>query len=540
MSGGIELQFDLISYTLIALLVGLIVVPLILSKDPDIHPYALLRQSSVAPVRNPKESAVYRSLQTPVGYPLVSGLQLPSVQKYSSRSGDIRDIWKLAIEKGKGKIIVAKGKDVEKHDINTLTKQIHALGTHLKNAGATKVAVHLPNCIENLVATFACAYYGFVLVILPFEPTGTPSISELLKQTSADILITQGGQLPLEEFKGSGLKEIVLVVEEASQHLGWSGPIGEAKCGQFVDITKNEVEPIADIDIDLDAPAVVIFSPEVNGKIETVEFSHRNIIAGVAALAVTLPKNERYMPEDVFLPVDTLADLYTRIHLYTALSSGTTVALNSTGGKHADVELTCRVIAPTIIVVSPESLLEMHRATKSTMKEFLHGIVHYFQTKTLADGRIPQGNFLTNFGGCPRPNVGGKLRLVFVVEAAGDKTSQAITSLDLSDARVFFKSKVVYGLKHHKVAGPLAQQNVYDYRVQAEALPSEKNPRKCAHFGPPTPGVEIKLRDMGEFTATDAEGPRGEVMISGAPVSGGQQALGFAGKWEKECVLSYA
>jgi hypothetical protein len=125
------------------------------------------------------------------------------------------------------------------------------------------------------VIPIACAYYGFVLVILPFEPTGTPSISELLKQTSADILITQGGQLPLEEFKGSGLKKIVLVVEEASQHLGWSGPIGEIKCGQFVDIINNEVEPIADIEIDLDAPAVVIFGPEVNGKIETVEFSHR-------------------------------------------------------------------------------------------------------------------------------------------------------------------------------------------------------------------------------------------------------------------------
>lgn len=49
MMGDIELQFDIISYTLIALLVGLLVLPVALGKDPDIHPFALLRQSSVAP-----------------------------------------------------------------------------------------------------------------------------------------------------------------------------------------------------------------------------------------------------------------------------------------------------------------------------------------------------------------------------------------------------------------------------------------------------------------------------------------------------------
>jgi hypothetical protein len=46
---GLELQFDVISYTLIALLVGIIALPVVFSKDADIHPFALLRQSAVAP-----------------------------------------------------------------------------------------------------------------------------------------------------------------------------------------------------------------------------------------------------------------------------------------------------------------------------------------------------------------------------------------------------------------------------------------------------------------------------------------------------------
>jgi len=255
---------------------------------------------------------------------------------------------------------------------------------------------------------------------------------------------------------------------------------------------------------------------------------------------------EKYSPDDVFVPVDTLSDLYTRIHTYTALSSGSTVALNSIGGKYADVEKACKTVKPSIIVVSPESLVEMHRATRGHMIEMWHGLIHFFQTRTLkVDGRIPQGNLLTKINDYTRPEVGPNLRLVFVAESGGDESSQALSSLDLSDLRVFFKSKVVYGLKHHEVAGPVTQCNVYDYRVQTPLLVPNKNsgiPKYCAHFGAVTPGLEIKLEDVEEYTADDHEGPKGMVLVCGAPVAGGRawKKLNFAGKWETESVLSYA
>jgi hypothetical protein len=239
--------------------------------------------------------------------------------------------------------------------------------------------------------------------------------------------------------------------------------------------------------------------------------------------------------------------LYTRIHTYTALSSGSTVVLNSIGGKHADVEKACKVAKPSVIVVSPESLVEMHRATRGHMMEMWHGLIHYFQTRTLkVDGRIPQGNFLTKINDYIRPEVGSNLRLVFVAESGGDESSQALNSLDLSDLRVFFKSKVVYGLKHHKVAGPVTQCNIYDYRVQTPLLLPNRNrgiPRYCAQFGSVTPGLEIKLRDVEGYTADDPEGPKGEVLVSGAPVAGERTSwtsLKFVGNWKAEGVLSYA
>jgi hypothetical protein len=180
------------------------------------------------------------------------------------------------------------------------------------------------------------------------------------------------------------------------------------------------------------------------------------------------------------------------------------------------------------------------------MIEMWHGLIHFFQTRTLkVDGRIPQGNLLTKINDYTRPEVGPNLRLVFVAESGGDESSQALSSLDLSDLRVFFKSKVVYGLKHHEVAGPVTQCNVYDYRVQTPLLVPNKNsgiPKYCAHFGAVTPGLEIKLEDVEEYTADDHEGPKGMVLVCGAPVAGERawKKLNFVGKWETEGVLSYA
>ncbi|KAI5780825.1 hypothetical protein EDC01DRAFT_667362 [Geopyxis carbonaria] len=547
MMGDIELQFDVISYTLIALLVGLLVIPVVLGKDPDIHPFALLRQSSVAPVRNPKESAVYRSLHTPPGYPLVSGLGLPAKEKYSNRSGDIRDIWKLAIEKGKGKLLSVKGKDLVEHDMNKLTNDIYSLGSHLHHAGAKRVAIYLPNDVENLVASFACAFYNITLIVLPFERSGVPDLSTLIRRTAPDILIAQAGQFPLAEIEEIELKEVVYVVEEASRHLDWtSSEDSKQKSVEYHEIVKSDVESTdPDVVINLDAPAVVIFGPKITDKIEIVEFSQRNIIAGVAAQSQVLPKSEQYNPTDVFVPVDSLADLYTRIHTYVALSAGSTVALSSIGGKHADLEKAVRNVNPTIIVSSPESLLELHRKTRGTMMEMWHGLIHFFQTRTLVNGgRIPQGNFFTRVNDYIRPEVGPNLRLVFVAESGGDPNSQALNSLDLCDLRTFFKSRVVYGLKHHKVAGPVTQCNVFDYRVKMpEKLPnrSKRISRKCAHFGGVTPAIEIKLRDVDNYTADSKDGPQGEVVVAGFAVSGGKETgLGFVGKWEPEGVLSYA
>lgn len=110
--------------------------------------------------------------------------------------------------------------------IADLTANIHSLGTHLASIpGAKRIAIYLANDIENIVATFACAFYDLHLLILPFDPTASSaSVNALLKRSELDVLIAPAGQLPLKDVEGVKLKQLIYVVERGSQHLDFNSP----------------------------------------------------------------------------------------------------------------------------------------------------------------------------------------------------------------------------------------------------------------------------------------------------------------------------
>lgn len=121
--------------TIIAVLtVSVVAYGWLIWEDPDTHPFLLARQSTAAPIRQPGESAVYRSLETPHGYALRSGLDIrdETSPKWSNgRDGDLRDVWKSAVmgmkdkdgkpSGQKGKILTIRGKEeIFEHDLGTL------------------------------------------------------------------------------------------------------------------------------------------------------------------------------------------------------------------------------------------------------------------------------------------------------------------------------------------------------------------------------------------------------------------------------------
>ena len=156
--------------TILALiLAAYLVSPLFLYLEPDTHPLLLARQSAASYVRQPQESAVFRSLETPHGYPLKSGLNVKDVGQpkwTSGRDGDLRDVWKRAVlgpvdADGKptggesGKVVATYGKEKAiEYSFAKLSSEINAVGQHMKAHGASRIAIHMPNSVELLVTFF--------------------------------------------------------------------------------------------------------------------------------------------------------------------------------------------------------------------------------------------------------------------------------------------------------------------------------------------------------------------------------------------------
>lgn len=152
--------------TIIAvLLAALILYPLLFWREPDTHPLLLARQSQPSPLRHVGESATYRSLQVPNGYPLKSGLNVKDAgapRWTAGRDGDIRDIWRELLRPATDSsasprpiIMTVRGNDAAtEHDLDDITNAIVAIGKHLQQARVKRVAIYLPNSIEYLVVVF--------------------------------------------------------------------------------------------------------------------------------------------------------------------------------------------------------------------------------------------------------------------------------------------------------------------------------------------------------------------------------------------------
>lgn len=152
---------------LVLALLAITIYPLLFTQEPDTHPLLLSRQANISAVRQPNESALYRSLEIPHGLPLRAGLNVKDIgaTKWSAgRDGDLRDVWRRVItgplsDEGqptgsKTAISTIRGKDTEKHDLGTLSAQINVIGNYIKQQGATCVAIYLPNSVELLLAVF--------------------------------------------------------------------------------------------------------------------------------------------------------------------------------------------------------------------------------------------------------------------------------------------------------------------------------------------------------------------------------------------------
>jgi hypothetical protein len=234
----------------------------------------------------------------------------------------------------------------------------------------------------------------------------------------------------------------------------------------------------------------------------------QNLVAAVSALIASLPVNQRLNPSDLFLSADSWTNTYALCWTLAALFSHASVAINSVAGPGVQLKLAMRNVAPTVVVASAETAENLHAETKVGVTGGRKAIAHLAQTSALDAGRMPAETLFTRINAPHRAaidNTPGKLRLLLISERAGAETPP-LSSHDLSDLRIFTGARVIYALTAAKVAGAVAQSNVFDYRRAGGSR------NKHSHFGAPLSSLEVKVVDTPAHKTTD-ESAKGEVCV---------------------------
>ncbi|KAL8677181.1 MAG: hypothetical protein Q9186_006357 [Xanthomendoza sp. 1 TL-2023] len=499
--------------------------PVFFTRDPDTHPLLLARQSSPSYVRQPGESATYRSLETPQGYPLKSGLNVkePGAQRWAAgKDGDLRDVWRKAIQgptgdDGKangepGKIFTVMGKDgVTEHDLQDITKEINVVGEYLSQHAATRVAIYLPNSMEFLVTLFASAFYDFIPILIP-QQQSLESLSQMLKTTHTDTLITAAGSIPLHGLlqQHPGLKQVIWVVERTSRHMEWNevpeGVGGKAEIAVWHDIIEERKSSVS-VDLpanNADNPAanVITISQDASKEeFEVVEFTQQNIVAAVAAQISTLPRPHRLNPSDLLLSLAPFSFSYPLTVALAALYSNSSLALTSVSGDKVPYDAAFRSVKPTIVIAAPPTIRQACKTFHDLPRSIMQKYAMWKQATSLAEGIMPK------ITGEP-----AKPRLIYTFEGSKSRTDP-LSLAELGDLRLLTGARTAYAFTDAKVAGAITQTSVYDYRRDPAA--------DYATFGGPVSSVEFKLVDEDGHKNSDEEA-LGKLVVTGPAVVGGE------------------
>ena len=284
-----------------------------------------------------------------------------------------------------------------------------------------------------------------------------------------------------------------------------------------------------------DAPGNVISvwqSKQLDSKPEIVTFTQKNMVSAISALISALPLRQRLSSADLVLPASSFHIPYVLCQTMAALFMHTSLAINSVAEPGVDLTLATRSISPTVIIASAETMAALHAKETAGMNSAAQRLGKYSQAQTMSAGRMLTDGLLFRLlapSSSASGNKPGKLRLILTSERLGAGTPP-LTSTMLSDLRIFTRARICYALTAAKVAGAIAQTNVFDYR--------REDGQSHGHFGLPLSSVEVKLADSDD-SKVDGTSPEGEIVVSGPAVSGtGEVRIGARGRFREDGTLA--
>ncbi|CAL1704252.1 unnamed protein product [Somion occarium] len=505
---------------------GLFLLHNLYKPQPLVHPILLGRQSDVARVRNPKESAVMRNYGTgmlgrfPVRPAKEQQVLLDLVKPDSDSS---RTLWSTKITNPQ------------------LRQRVSAFGTGLiRVAGLdpeeSNVLLLLNDGIEFLITDLALASHS-----IPSFTLSSPSVlTPVLEEHPPSAIVVHAEFLPqlleLIHDSNDGVHHTIIVVgnTDLDKHLGairllkWEDI--ERQGAQADQLTPATPKP-QDV-------FTVSFFATPDGQLRGTSLTHENLTAGVTSTRALLPLSGAISPLDTIVSAHSLSTAFGRAVAYTAVFEGTNFATLKSSQFFTAAETTSFDLAdlksvesypipsPTLLFAKPSHLTSLSSAILDEARRssfFFHtlawrhkfaGIVDGFLTKQSLWDRLVFDDARAKIMGKGAGTVRG------VIVAGAPLEAQALTP-----ARIALSVPLVNSHIHPAVAGPVLASHPLDLQT-FPTTPATSGSSAADNFafayqapvGPPSINVEAKLLGVDDVAVEDGADPIGALFVRGPSV----------------------
>ncbi|KAF8892593.1 hypothetical protein BD779DRAFT_1436906 [Infundibulicybe gibba] len=483
--------------------------------QPLVHPILLGRQSDVARVRNPGESAIYRNYGT--------GL----MGRFPARPNkDVHILADLVKGESEAPRTLWNTKITNSH----LQDRVAALGTGLLRLAGLKpqksdALLLLNDSLEFILSDLALAAHS----IKSHTLSALNLLSPFLESHNPSAIITQAELLPqilelIYDHGGETSYTIIVVGEPSSQAL--ASVASRVKVLKFSEVEREGVRVekiISPLPNPGDVFTVSSFASS-DGSLQQVQFTHEHLTAGVAATRALLPLSHALSPLDTIVSAHPLSTAYGRAIAYTAIFEGTSFAtVDSSKLFYVDEHLapldtsdldtlkSYPIPPPTILFLKPGHVHSLAKkiVTHASKSFLLYPVALRHKTSGTTEGFITKESLWDRlvFDGARAKVIGetaGTLRALVI--------SGPIDASALTDSRIALSVPLVNAYTHPMVPGPVLASHPLDLQDFSE------NRSELAHVGPPSVNIEAKLVNVNDESIEQGNDPVGNLLIRGPSV----------------------
>lgn len=464
-------------------------------QSPDTDPFILNVQAGISQLRHPGETAVYRSRITPFTGTLLSGLSIGK-SAFSTRDGNLADIWELAQKASIGECSFGATDSVNPISSEELARLVYGVGKKLQNS-QNPIAVMLPNSIESLVLTFAGPLFGTPVVFIAVEDVSVQQLEEFLSVAKPSSIVTTAEIIRGVRVPGEAL--VYSVKGDISGARSWSELAAECK--------QHSVESFPEFD-EVTAPVSFIY-PGQAGEVKQTVLSNQNIVSAVASQIKSLPYSQQWNDSDLVLSCTSHLSMYTFILHLAAIVVGARLALPEKDSP-TDLFKLIAEVQPTVLISDDDTMKSL--AGRADRLKVLGMIKLQMANSTLSRGIMPTTSVVLSFF--------KSVRLIHTSYNSLNTPDRALTTKETNTIRALTGARVIHALCSPICASPLAQTQLFDYRLGADNV---------INYGPVLPCLEAILKDHGLYSAEDK---KGQLWIRGPACNNDSWTnTGIIGEW---------